>query len=164
MNKVIISSCIVVSMFFINVGLSINKKVNDLFKQKENILIQNNHIGVEILESQLLPQRPPVFISKAFSLVINEIRYLEENSGTIMNLTIEKSANNDDIAHHYVDSQYRGIKKLPVVIQIDKFSSETDMGAVLNDVYHLEKETDFKATEINKEGNVLIVKGEVYGL
>lgn len=81
-----------------------------------------------------------------------------------MNLTIEKSADNDDIAHHYVDSQYRGIKKLPIVIQIDKFSSETDMGAVLNDVYHLEKETDFKATEINKEGNVLIVKGEVYGL
>jgi len=164
MNKVIISASIVVSMFFINVGLSINNKVNDLLKQKEDILIQNNHMGGEILESQLLPQRPPVFISKAFSLVINEIRYLEENSGTIMNLTIEKSADNDDIAHHYVDSRYRGIKKLPVVIQIDKFSSQTDMGAVLNDVYQLEEETDFKATEINKEGNVLIVKGEVYGL
>ena len=164
MNKVIISASIVVSMFFINVGLSINNKVNDLLKQKEDILIQNNHIGVEILERQRLPQRAPVIISKAFSLVINEIRYLEENSGTIMNLTIEKSVDNDDIAHHYVDSRYRGIKKLPVVIQIDKFSSQTDMGAVLNDVYQLEEETDFKATEINKEGNVLIVKGEVYGL
>ena len=164
MNKVIISASIVVSMFFINVGLSINNKVNDLLKQKEDILIQNNHIGVEILERQRLPQRAPVIISKAFSLVINEIRYLEENSGTIMNLTIEKSVDNDDIAHHYVDSQYRGIKKLPIVIQIDKFSSQTDMGAVLNDVYQLEEETDFKATEINKEGNVLIVKGEVYGL
>ena len=164
MNKFIILICAVVSIFFVNVGLSINAQVDGLAKQTEGILIQNNHMGVGISNRQLLAQRPPVFISKAFSLVINGIRYLEENSGTTMNLTIEKSKDNDDISNYYIDSHYRGIKKLSVMLEVDKFSSETDMGAVLNDIYQLEVETDFKVTEINKEGNTLIVKGDVYGL
>ena len=50
------------------------------------------------------------------------------------------------------------------MLQVDKFSNETDMGAVLNDIYQLEMSTDFKVTEINKEGNTLIVKGDVYGI
>jgi hypothetical protein len=163
MNKMIIITCIVISVFLVNAGLSINAQVEDLSRQKDSLLVQNNHMGAEILERQQLIQKLPIEISKAFSLVINEIRYLEENSGTTMNLTIEKSVDDDDIANHYIGSQYRGIKKLPVTIEVDKFSDETDMGAVLNDVYQLELETDFKATEINKEGNTLIVKGDVYG-
>jgi hypothetical protein len=164
MNKMIFPICIVMSVFFVNAGLSINARVDDLSRQREYMLTQNNHVEVEISQRQMLPQRPPVVVSTAFSLVINEIRYLEGNSGTTMNLTIEKSTDNDDIANHYIDSQYRGIKKLPVMLEVEKFSNETDMGAVLNDIYQLEEETDFKATEINKEGNALIVKGDVYGL
>jgi hypothetical protein len=164
MNKIIIPICVVVSIFFINVGLSINEQIDGLYKQSKDLLIQNNHIEVEISNRRLLTQKPPVAISKSFSLVINEIRYLESNSGTVMNLSIEKSQDNEDISNHYIDSQYRGIKKLPVMLQVDKFSSETDMGAVLNDIYQLEMGTDFKASEINKEGNALFVKGDVYGL
>jgi hypothetical protein len=164
MNKIFILICIVVSVFFANAGLSINSQVDGISKQSQDILIQNNHMEVEISNRLLLTQKPAVAISKAFSLVVNEIRFLEEYSGTAMNLMIEKSQDNEDIAKHYIDSQYRGIKKLPVLIQVDKFSNETDMGAVLNDIYQLEAETDFKVTEINKEGNTLIVKGDVYGL
>ena len=164
MNKIMILICIVVSIFFANVGVSINAQVDSLSKQIEDVLIQNNHIEVEISNRQQLTQRPPVVISKALNLVINETRYLEEFSGTAMNIIIEKSADNEDVSKHYIDSQYRGIKKLPIVLQVDKFSNETDMGAVLNDIYQLEIETDFKVTEINKDGNTLIVKGDVYGL
>jgi len=38
------------------------------------------------------------------------------------------------------------------------------MGAVLDDIHLLEKNTDFKASEISKDSNNLIVKGEIYGL
>lgn len=164
MNKIIILICVLVSIFFVNSGLSVNAKLEDLSKQSLEIFTKNNHMQKEILYRQSLAQRPPVAISKAFSLVINEIRYLESSSGTAMNLIIEKSQDNEEISNHYVDSQYRGIKKLSVTIRVDKFSDETDMGAVLNDIYQLEVETDFKAMEINKEGNALIVKGDVYGL
>lgn len=163
MNKIVVVICIVVSIFFANAGASISTQIRSLERQTKDILIQNEHIGMEISKKQQLTPRPPVDISKAYSLVINNIRYLESNSGTAMNLMIEKSQDNEDISDHYIDSQYRGIKKLPVKIQIDKFSGETDMGAVLNDIYQLESGTDIKAIEINKEGNSLIVKGEVYG-
>jgi hypothetical protein len=163
MNKTIVLICIGGSVFFINVGLSIKAQTNGLSKQIEDVLNRNNHMQMEISDRQLLTQRPPVALSKAYELVINDIRYLEENSGTAINLMIEKSQDNEDISSHYVDSQYRGIKKLPVMLEVDKFSSETDMGAVLNDIYQLEIDTDFKATQINKEGNELIVKGDVYG-
>jgi hypothetical protein len=164
MNKIIIIICIVTAVFSVNVGVSINARVQSLSRQIEDTLVQNTQIHAEILRKQQLSQKSPVAISKAYSLVINDIRYLEENSGTAMNLIIEKSHDNEDIANHYVDSMYRGVKKLPVTIQVDKFSGETDMGAVLNDIYQLEVQTDFKASEINKEGNALIVKGDVYGV
>jgi len=164
MNKVIVLISIIVSVFLINIGLSVNAQVRGVAKQIEDISIQDKHLSVEILNRQLLVQRTPRPIPKAFSLVINDIRYLEENSGTGMNLMIDKAQDNEDISNHYVYSQYRGIKKLPVLIQVDKFSDETDMGAVLSDIYQLEVETDFKVAEINKMGDVLIVKGDIYGL
>ena len=164
MNKIIVLISILASAIFFNCGLSMNTEVVELSSQIEQISIQNDQMQAEISSKQLLAQKPPVEISKAYSLVINDIRYLEGNSGTSMNLMIEKSKENEDISGHYIDCEYRGIKKLPVTIQVDKFSSETDMGAVLNDIYQLEVETDFKAVEINMERNTLMVKGEVYGL
>ena len=49
-------------------------------------------------------------------------------------------------------------------IVINKYSKETDMGAVLDDIHLLEKNTDFTATQIVKDNNNLIVKGEIYGI
>jgi hypothetical protein len=164
MNKIITLISLAVSVFFINAGISMNAQVVGLLKQKEDLLIQNNNIGLEISQKLSLSQMPPVDISKAFSLVVNKIRFLEGNSGSTMNLMIEKSQDSDEIYNYLIDSQYRGIKKLPVTLQVDKFSNETDLSSVLNDIYQLEVETDFKVTEISKTGNGLIVKGDVYGL
>jgi len=154
---------IIVSIIFVNIGFSINRETKGVSAQIKDIKIQNNLLETEILRKQTLTKRSPVPISKALSLVINDTRYLEGNSGTSMNIRIERSQDNEDIASHYIDSQYQGIKKLPVIIQVDKSSSETDMGAVLSDIYQLETETDFKANEIDKEGNAVLVKGDVYG-
>jgi len=164
MNKIIILVCMGASIFFAHGGLWYKSQADRLSRQIAAILIENKRMNAEIIEKQQLYPQPPVTISKAYNLVINDMRYLQENSGTTMNLTIEKSHDNEDISNHYVASCYRKVRKLPVIIQVDKFSGETDMGAVLNDIYQLEADTDFKAWEINKEGNVLIVKGDVYGV
>ena len=164
MNKIMLIISILVAVFFVHLGLSMNTQFESLSKQTGDTVIQNHHMGMEIQARQSLTKRYPKAMSKAFSLLLNDLRYLEENSGTVMDLYIDKSKDNDDIASHYIDSQYRGIKKLPVLIEVNKFSSETDMSAVLNDIYQLEEGTDFKATEINKAGDILIVKGDVYGL
>jgi hypothetical protein len=95
---------------------------------------------------------------------MNQIRLLESYSGTSMNVQLEATTDTQDISSHYEDTQYKGIRGLPIKIVVDKFSKETDMGAVLDDIHVLEKNTDFIASEISKDNNNLIVKGEVYGL
>jgi uncharacterized protein with HEPN domain len=95
---------------------------------------------------------------------MNQIRLLESASGTSMNVQLEGTMDTQDIANHYEDTPYKGIRGLRIRIVVDKFSKETDMGAVLDDIHLLEKNTDFMASEISKDNNNLIVKGEVYGL
>jgi len=164
MNALMVFLALLVSLFLGFRGLCMNTEVNDLARQMENIQAQNTQKKQTIVQKQLLTPRRAQAMSKAFSLLVNDIRYLENNSGTTMNLTVDKSNDSDDVNSHCVDSPYRGVKKLPITLQVNKFSSETDMGEVLNDIYQLEIDTDFKATEINKEGDTLIVKGDVYGI
>ena len=164
MSRIVILISIFVSLYFVHTGLLMKVKVQELTRQKQDMVAQNNHMIFEISERLQLPQKQALLMSKAFSKVVNETRYLESNSGTTVDLTIEKSADSDEISSHYQDSQYHGVKKLPVVLHIDKSSSETDLGAVLSDIYQLEIETDFKVTEINKDGTTLLVKGDIYGI
>ena len=88
----------------------------------------------------------------------------ETYSGTRMNIVLTGTKENENIEDHYVDTEFRDVKGLPMTISVEKFSNETDMAEVLNDIYLLEKRTDFKVSEISTENNGLIVKGELYGI
>jgi hypothetical protein len=69
-----------------------------------------------------------------------------------------------DISSHYENTEYKGIRGLKIKIVVNKFLKETGMETVLDNIQILEKNTDFMVTEISKDNNNLIVKGEVYGL
>lgn len=80
------------------------------------------------------------------------------------NIVLTGTKENEDIEDHYVVTKFRHVKGLPLTIGVEKYSNETDMIGVLNDIYLLEKRTDFKVSEISTDNNGLIVKGELYGI
>ena len=164
MNKIIIFISFIVSIVLINFGMSTKAQVDDL--KIENAQLQANNLDMkqEIKDKESLPKQDPVPISTEYSVVMNQIRLLESYSGTSMNVQLEGTSDTEDITSHYVGTEYKGIRGLKIRIVVDKFSKETDMGAVLDDIHLLEKNTDFMASEISKDNNNLIVKGEVYGL
>jgi hypothetical protein len=164
MNKVIILISFVVSIILINFGMS-EKSQQDNLRNKESQLEANNFdMKQKIKDKDCLIKRAPVPLSTEYGLVINQIKILESYSGTNMNIQLEANKDTDDISDHYISTEYKGIRGLKIKIVVDKFSKETDMGAVLDDVYLLEKYTDFMASEISKDNNNLIIKGEIYGL
>lgn len=164
MNKIIIFISFVVSIVLINLGMSTKAQVDEL--KNENVQLQANNFDrkLKIKDKESLPKKVPVPISTEYGVVMNQIRLLESTSGTNMNVQLEGTMDTQDISSHYEDTEYKGIRGLKIRIVVDKFSKETDMGAVLDDVHLLEKNTDFMASEISKDNNNLIVKGEVYGL
>ena len=70
----------------------------------------------------------------------------------------------NSLESYFIDSSFRNVKILPIVLKINKFSKGTDLASVLNDIYVLEKQTDLKINEITNENDVLEVKGELYGV
>ena len=164
MNKIIIFISFVVSVVLINFGISAKARMDGL--KSENSQLQADNLGMKekIKEKESLPKQTPVPLSTAYSVVLNHIRLLESYSGTVMNVQLEGAMDAQDIASHYEDTPYKGVRGLKIRIVVDKFSKETDMGAVLDDIHLLEKNTDFMASEISKDNNNLIVKGEVYGI
>jgi hypothetical protein len=133
---------------------------------QENLFLeeQNADMKEQIRYKQSLEKHPAIRLSTEYGLMMNEVRMLESYSGTSMNVQLEDAKNADDIANHYESTSYKGVRGLKIKIVIDKFSKETDMGAVLDDVHILEKSTDFLASTIAKDNNNLIVKGEIYGI
>ena len=89
---------------------------------------------------------------------------LEGFGGTNMDVQLDGVKDAGDISTQFEDTEYKGVRGLKIKIVVNKFSKETDMGAVLDDIHLLEKNTDFIASEISKDSNNLIVKGEIYGL
>jgi len=164
MNKIIIFISLVVSVVLINFGMSTKAQVDDLKIKNSQLQASNLGMNRKIKIKQSLTKQVPVALSTEYSVVLNQIRLLESTSGTAMNVQLEGAMDTPDIASHYEDTQYKGIRGLKIRIVVDKFSKETDMGAVLDDIHLLEKNTDFMASEISKDNNNLIVKGEVYGL
>lgn len=164
MNRIIIFISLAVSIILINLGMSTKAQV-DVFKN-ENSQLQDNNLDMKqkIKDKESLVKQVPIPISTEYNVVLNQIRILESYSGTSMNVQLEGAIDAQDISSHYEGTEYRGIKGLRIKIVVDKFSKETDMGAVLDDIHLLEKNTDFMASEISKDNNNLIVKGEVYGL
>jgi hypothetical protein len=164
MNKIIIFISLVVSIALINFGSSTKAQIDDLKSQNAQLQTNNLDMYQKIKDKESLPKESPVPISTEYGVVLNQIRLLESYSGTSMNVQLEGTPDAQDISSHYEDTQYKGIRGLKIKIVVDKFSKETDMGAVLDDIHLLERNTDFSASEISKDNNNLIVKGEVYGL
>jgi hypothetical protein len=164
MNKTIIFISFAVSVVLINLGMSTKARVDEL--KSENAQLQANNFDrkLKIKDKESLPKEVPVPLSEEYNLVLNQIRSLESTSRTNMNVQLEGTMDTQDITSHYEDTPYKGIRGLKIRIVVDKFSKETDMGAVLDDIHLLEKNTDFMASEISKDNNNLIVKGEVYGI
>jgi hypothetical protein len=163
-NKAIIFISLVVSAILINFGVSVKAQVDGLKIENSQLQADNFDMTQKIKIKGSLPKQAPVLLSMAYSVVLNQIRLLESNSGTSMNIKLEGAMDTQDISSHYEDTPYKGIKGLKIQIVVDKFSKETDMGAVLDDIHLLEKNTDFMSTEISKDNSNLIVKGEVYGI
>jgi len=164
MNKSIIFTSFVFSILFINFGLSAKAQIDSL--RNENLQLEENNFDLsqQIQDKEFLTKRKPVLLSTAYVLVMNQIRLLESYSGTNMDVQLQNAREIKDIADQYVDTEYKGVRGLKIKIVVNKFSEETDMGAVLDDIHLLEKNTDFMASEIDKDNNNLIVKGEIYGL
>jgi hypothetical protein len=164
MNKIIFVIAVVITVFFINLGLILRSHMMDTKKQKNVIVSENLTLSEEVDQKQRFKKNVPKTISKAFTLFVNEIKMFETYSGTRMNIALTGSKENENIEDHYVDTKFRNVKGLSLTINVEKFSNETDMAEVLNDIYLLENRTDFKVSEISTENNVLIVKGELYGI
>ena len=164
MNKIILFISLMIAAVLVNAGISTRIKTDDLRRKKTNLDADNRQMQAEIKDKESLVKREPVLLSKEYALLINQTKILESYSGTSMELGLEGLKDADDVADHYVDTSYRGIKGLKLCIMVDKFSKEADMGAVLDDIHSLEKNTDFLATQISQSSNNLIVKGELYGI
>jgi len=138
----------VVSIFLVNLGMSTKAHVDNLRTEEAQIQANNSDMQQKIKDKELSVKRKPVLLAIEYALVINQIRILESYSGTTMDVQLESSKDTDDISEHYIPTEYRGVKGLRIKIVVDKFSKETDMGAVLDDIHLLEKNTDLMAAEI----------------
>lgn len=156
---------VVITVFFINLGFTLRSQTRQVKIEKEEITSQNLVLANEVDQKQLFKKNEPKTISNAFTLFVNEMKMFEIYSGTRMNIVFNGwPKENENIEDHYVDTEFRNVKGLSLTISVEKFSNETDMAGVLNDIYLLENRTDFKVSEISAENNVLIVKGELYGI
>ena len=164
MNKIIVSLSFIITAALIHSGISTKVRVDALKNENAQLQADNLDMKREIVNKESLFKQTPVSLSTAYSVVLNHIRLLESYSGTNMGMQLDGAKDAEDIAAYYVNTEYKGIKGLKIRIIVNKFSKETDMGAVLDDIHLLEKSTDFTALELSKDNNNLIVKGEIYGL
>ena len=164
MNKIVVFISTVVSIVLINFGLSVKTQVDSLKIENAQLQANNFEMDQQIKYKGSLPKQAPVPISTEYNVVMNQIRLLESASGTSMNVQLEKNTDTQDISSQFEDTEYSGIRGLKIRIVMDKLSKETDMGILLDDIYFLERNRDFVVSEISKDNNNLIVKGEVYGI
>jgi len=165
MNKTMIVIAVVITTFFINLGLTLRSQTMDTKKQKNDMVSENSALSDEVGQKQRFKKNEPKTIPDAFTLFVNETKIFETTSGTRMGIVFTGvPKENENIEDHYVGTEFRNVKGLFLTISVDKFSNETDMAEVLNDIYLLENRTDFKVSEISTENNALIVKGELYGI
>ncbi len=164
MNKAWAVVSLMVALVLAHEGL-ILKSASDRLRQ-ENALLDGKNAGLakDIQDKGRLAHRAGLRLAAAYALVMNQVRVLEDGNAAAMSVHLETAQESRDIADHFEPTAYQGVKGLKIKIIIDKFSRETDMGAVLDDIYVLEKNTDFLASDIAKDNNNLIVKGEIYGL
>jgi hypothetical protein len=163
MNKIMIIGSIILCAFFIHLGISLN--ANSVTKKDKYVVLVkgNEFLKKEISFKESLKKSSPVSINESFNVLVNQMRILESYSGTKMNLLTLKDQK-QSLESRFQDSIFKKVRMFPVSIQIEKYSNETDLTSVLNDIYILEKQTDFKVMEISMENNSLSLKGELYGI
>jgi len=164
MNKIIIFISFVVSIVLVNFGMSTKAQVDNLRDEFSQLEANNLDMKQKINEKGFLVKREGVLLPVEYNLVINQVRMLEGYSGTNMALQLNGIKDAADISTQFEGTEYKGVRGLRIKIVVNKFSKETDMGVVLDDIHLLEENTDFMASEITKDNNNLIVKGEIYGL
>ncbi len=164
MNKMIIGVSVAIGIFLINSGLMLHRQTIQADAQKNMLLTENLVLSHEIKQEQSFKKNEPKTISQSFTIFVNETKMFETYSGTRMNIVLEGAKENENLEDHLVATAFRGVKALPLNIRVEKFSNETDMGEVLNDIFLLERRTDFKVSEISTEDNTLLAKGELYGI
>ena len=165
MNKTMIVIAVIIAAFFINSGFTLMAQTGQTKIENDQIASQNSALSDERAQKQLFKKNEPKTISNAFTLFVNETKMFETYGGTRMDIVFNGGPKeNENIEDHYVDTEFRNVKGLALSIRVEKFSNETDMVEVLNDIYLLENRTDFKVSEISTENNALIVKGELYGI
>ena len=164
MNKIIIFAAFVVSIIFINLGMSTKTEVDNLKDANTQLEANNQDMKQKISDKETLLKRKGVLLPVEYGLFMNQVRMLEGFGGTNMDVELDGVKDAGDISTQFEDTEYKGVRGLKIKIAVNKFSKETDMGAVLDDIHLLEKNTDFIASEISKDSNNLIVKGEIYGL
>ena len=163
MNNMLVVLAIIVAGVLINGGYGRSSQTMVLKDQKNKMEIEDRRMADELFEKQGIKRSKPQAISKAFIFFLNQTKMFESYSGTQMSIEFNNKEE-EDIEDYYVKTVFRQVKGLPLTINIDKFSNETDMVEVLNDIYLLENHTDFKVTSIVSDNNTLIVKGELYGI
>jgi len=164
MKKIIIILSFLAGTIFINLGMSAKAHINNIKDEITQLNSENLDMEQKEKTKEMLYKSEPVALTTEYGLIMNQTLLLESYSGTGMSIQLEDTKNEDDLSSQYVATEYNQVKGLKIQIVIDKFSKETDMGAVLDDIHLLEKNTDFLASEIDKDNNNLIVKGEIYGI
>ena len=159
-----IVAALMITFLLIHSGLILREKATQVRQEKENMSTENIALSDEIDEKRKFRQSQPESIANALTLLVNEIKMVEIYGGTRMTMVFTSKRDNADIQDHFVDTEFRHVKGFPLTICVDRFSDETDMVAVLNDIYLLENRTDLKVSEISMQSNGLIVKGELYGI
>jgi len=155
---------LIIAFLFIEGALNLRVQEQEAQKSKDHLAAENQRLEGEINHKQSFKKNEPRYISKAFNLFVNQMKIFEAFSGTQMNFSLGGRKEKESIEDHFVPTHFRGVKALPILINVQKFSNQTDMGEVLNDIFLLENRTDFKVSEISSENNALVVKGELYGI
>ncbi len=164
MNKTIVFISIIAAVALVNLGAISKTQLNELRDENKRLYTRNLEMKLKIGKKEGLIKHRPVLLSEEYGLVIGRVRMLESYTGSSMNVELESVKDTNDISEHVVGTEYVGVKGLKIKIMVDKFSKEADTGAVLDGIYLLEQNTDFMASEIRRDNNNLIVKGEIYGI
>ena len=74
---------------------------------------------------------------------MNSVKNIENYTGEDVKVQLEGIKDTDDITHSFLDTEYKGVRGLKIRILMDGLSKDTDMGEALDNIYLLEKNTDF---------------------
>ncbi|MDE2028167.1 MAG: hypothetical protein KGK03_05025 [Candidatus Omnitrophica bacterium] len=164
MNKMMILGSFIVSILLINSGFVCRSQAESLDKQKDQLDRVVNVMRQELRAKRQCVPTVPVNIGESFNSFVNFMRMLKSYDGIDMMLEFAVKNGKNSLEEHLIDSGFRNVKALPVILRINKSSFPADPAFFLNDIYFLENQTDFKVDAIIAEDGSWMIKGEIYGI